>query len=426
MFWDKWFNKNVKVRSNSITAGKVGGDIYQGNTIINVDPATSVLNAASSADNMSVTMDSIAQAIKRTELLPKGYGEKIIMENGRASISSVITDVKAASANLQKIKGSFRIKACKNQEELEELLQRAYISQTPIEIDMVEMKKMIGDMEDPFQEEFQKEIEGCKFQITPPELPEAKQCVFGVKDSAFYYDDIWLRMKPVDPDDHILVLSNDEHCSDLRLTLTYYGDTGKTTIDHAYINKGWMSIKKYLEFMKAADAGTELYIRIKNTETDFFKATLQAPFLGEEYDRLESEIRFIRNIMLVEAYFNVSFDSQKIFEPEEIELINFLAKSIRNIPETFTWENFSCSGVGKLPDGEKPFVNPEEFSISFESVVDITIQNHVLESIRVKTKFDTAKYEEGSVPTDFSDGTRIDIKLVPASSNKGNRIAILD
>ena len=73
-------------------------------------------------------------------MLPKGYGEKIIMENGRASISSVITDVKAASANLQKIKGSFRIKACKNQEELEELLQRAYISQTPIEIDMVEMK----------------------------------------------------------------------------------------------------------------------------------------------------------------------------------------------------------------------------------------------------------------------------------------------
>ena len=48
-------------------------------------------------------------------------------------------------------------------------------------------------MEDPFQEEFQKEIEGCKFQITPPELPEAKQCVFGVKDSAFYYDDIWLK-----------------------------------------------------------------------------------------------------------------------------------------------------------------------------------------------------------------------------------------
>ena len=60
-------------------------------------------------------------------------------------------------------------------------LNRARISQTAINIEMIDMQKMIGDKIDPYQDQFQKEWRESTFKIVPEELPVGMNCVIGIE-----------------------------------------------------------------------------------------------------------------------------------------------------------------------------------------------------------------------------------------------------
>lgn len=420
------FRKNGK--QNSIEVGTMeNGNIYQDSVVKIENPAIAISHVKDNPEDLKITLDSISNVLlKPSKALPQGYQVVVNMKDGKADIHSEPLNEEARERYPQKVKATAKIVIPVGMS-FQEALNRARISQTPINVEMLDMQKMIGDNIDPYQEQFQKEWRESIFEIVPEELPAGMNCVIGIDGIPYRYDTV-MRIQPVDPDAGIIKISNEECSTDFVLALTYHMDTKATDFTYRFSGKSWKSIYKFLNFMKAAIPGNRLFIRVTAQNQDLFSAKLDRFLLGDEdeYNSINYNIDIAKRLLMIENQYGIQFPTDQDPSDEDIELIGFLSNSIMNKPSGFTWDNFNATANFHViePDG----INSDA-RLGFKETVSITILGQKITDLLVSVELESVRIAnldsiKEAVKTHKTE--QIQISLVPGNrGNHGTRIVLL-
>ncbi len=420
------FQKNRKL--NSIQVGTVeNGNIYQDSIIKIENPAIAINHVKDNPEDLKITLDSISNALlKSSKALPHGYQVVVNMKDGKAYIHSEPVNEEARQQYPQKVKATAKINIPVDMS-LQDALNRARISQAPINIEMLDMQIMIGDKIDPYQEEFQKEWRNLTFKIVPEELPMGMNCVIGIEGIPYRYDTV-MRMQPVDPDAGIIKISNEEYSKDFVLVLTYHINTKATDFSYRFSGKSWKSIYKFLNFMKAAIPGNRLFVCVTAKNQDLFSLKLGRILLDDEdeYDNINYNIDIVKRLLMIENQYGIQFPTDQELSNEDIELISFLSNSIMNKPSGFTWDNFNLTANFHAiePDGIY-----NDTCLEFRENVSITILGQKINDLIVRVELESIRISnldsiKKAVKTHKTE--QIQISLVPGyKGNHGTRIVVL-
>ena len=362
--------------------------------------------------------------LKPSKALPQGYQVVVNMKDGKADIHSEPLNEEARERYPQKVKATAKIVIPVGMS-FQEALNRARISQTPINVEMLDMQKMIGDNIDPYQEQFQKEWRESIFKIVPEELPAGMNCVIGIDGIPYRYDTV-MRIQPVDPDAGIIKISNEEYSTDFVLALTYHVDTRATDFTYRFSGKSWKSIYKFLNFMKEAVPGNRLFVFVTEQKQDLFSVKLDRILFDDEYDNINYNIDIAKRLLMIENQYGIQFPTDQEPSDEDIELIGFLSNSIMNKPSGFTWDNFNATANFHViePDG----INSDA-RLEFKETVSITILGKKITDLLVSVELESVKIAnldsiKEAVKTHKTE--QIQISLVPGNrGNHGTRIVLL-
>ena len=418
------FRKNGK--QNSIEVGTMeNGNIYQDSVVKIENPAIAISHVKDNPEDLKITLDSISNVLlKPSKALPQGYQVVVNMKAGKADIHSEPLNEEARERYPQKVKATAKIVIPAGMS-FQEALNRARISQTPINVEMLDMQKMIGDNIDPYQEQFQKEWRESKFKIVPEELPAGMNCVIGIDGIPYRYNTV-MRIQPVDPDAGIIKISNEEYSTDFVLVLTYHVDTRATDFTYRFSGKSWKSIYKFLNFMKAAVPGNRLFVCVTEQKHDLFSVKLDRILFDDEYDNINYNIDIAKRLLMIENQYGIQFPTDQELSDEDIELIGFLSNSIMNKPSGFTWDNFNATANFHViePDG----INSDA-RLEFKETVSITILGQKITDLLVSVELESVRIAnldsiKEAVKTHKTE--QIQISLVPGNrGNHGTRIVLL-
>ena len=88
--------------------------------------------------------------------------------------------------------------------------------------------------------------------------------------------------------------------------------------------------------------GSVIKIETKEEKKELFKATLQEPLSSESIEELKGDLELIKDVILVETEFGVSFSISDGFDNDDQEMLYFLANSIRRIPQEMQWTSYNA------------------------------------------------------------------------------------
>ncbi|MGN0395205.1 MAG: hypothetical protein ACI4EF_07570 [Coprococcus sp.] len=409
---------------NSIQVDNMeNGDIYQDTTVNVIDnPAISINHIKDNPEDLKIALASISNVLlQQSTALPQGYHPVVSMKNGKAEVHSEALTEEAKIKYPQYIKGKVKV-VLPIGTSFQDALNRARISQTPIDVEMIDMQKMIGEVVDPYQDQFQEEWRKSTFKIVPEELPPGMDCVIGIDNSPYRYNTV-MRIRPVNPDDNIFVISNEETDSEFVLILTYHTDTKATDFTYKFNGTAWNSIYKFLNFMKAAVSGSTLYVHVIKQDQDLFRSTLEHALLYDDYDSIDYNIELVKRIITIENQFGMNFTTQQGISQDDIEMIYFVSDSINGVPMGFTWENFSLTGKLDLMTFEALC---KDVNFKYKEIANITILGTTIPNITVCVNLESARvdnFDEISEYIDEQKTEQVEIRLVPGQGgNHGTRI----
>lgn len=409
---------------NSIQVDRMeNGNIYQDATVsVFESPAISINHIKDNPEDLKIALDSISNVLlKQSNALPQGYHPVVSMKNGKAEVHSEALTEEAKRKYPQHIKGRAKIELPAGLS-FQDALKRARISQTPIDVEMVDLQKMIGDVVDPYQDQFQEEWRKSSFEIVPEELPPGMKCIIGIEDSPYQYETV-MKICPVNPDDNIMVVSNEEDNLDLVLILTYHADTKATDFTYRFNGETWKSIYKFLNFMKVAVPGNTLYVRVIKENQDLFKVKLDRELFYDDYDNIDYNLELAQRLIMIENQFGIQFSTQQDISPDDMEVIYFLSNSIKGVPMGFTWENFNLSGKLHLLSSEGL---REDVNLKYKEIVNITIMGKIISDLNVCVNLESARLEnleEISTLVKEQKTEQVEIHLIPGQGgNHGTRI----
>lgn len=418
--FDKWKHRKEKKKNTIEVGGSVHGNINQNTTIIE-NPAIAVNRIKDNPEDVKVTMTSISQGVMDSKALPEGYQMNIQLRDGKAIIQSEPVDEEAKKKYPPHIEGIMKI-SLPGGMSFHEAMYRAKISQKPMDVEMVDLKKKLGEFIDPFQDEFQKEWRNSIYKIVPEELPPAQKYIVGIKGSPYHYE-LMLRLQPVDPDEKIFILSNEEE-ADFKFCLKYNYAAHITKINYRFEASSWKSVCQYLRFMKAANKGSMLYMNAVEHDMEVFKTELQAPLYQETYEDIEYNLRVAEDIVLIENQYNVSYSTKEELTESDIELIYFLANSIRGKAEGFTWDRFAVTANVHALSAE---ALKEEVTFRYHEIADITILGTKICGLKVCYKMDSARIENSDdimkLMQEDMTAKQVECIMIPGTrGNHGERI----
>lgn len=182
------------------------------------------------------------------------------------------------------------------------ILRQSYNHQIPIEFDILNAKKYLGDFPDPIQREA-KALEGSHAVIQPPTFPPAFACNVSI-DERVAVDYLLLRTKEI-MDDGMVVLSNEDQPNfNFRVELSLCFSTKAVNLSIKPLEITNKEALKYRCFLKAASQANKISLKVLEQNTTFITIS---NFTKLDAEQLKFEIAFLEKIVKIEEYFNVSF-----------------------------------------------------------------------------------------------------------------------
>ena len=181
-------------------------------------------------------------------------------------------------------------------------LRQSYNHQIPIEFDILNAKKYLGDFPDPIQREAEA-LEGSHAVIQPPTFPPAFACNVSI-DERVAVDYLLLRTKEI-MDDGTVVLSNEEQPNfNFRVELSLCFSTKAVNLSITPLEITNREALKYRYFLTAASQANKISLKVLEQNTTFITIN---NFTKLDVEQLKFEIAFLEKIVAIEEYFNVSF-----------------------------------------------------------------------------------------------------------------------
>lgn len=430
--------KNKK--QNNITVDMINGNIIQDSSVENnyvtiSDPAIAIRNIGKNPGELAECFKSVRDSLAPQHKLYPYYETGIQEINGKNYLYSRPLIPEAKTKYPSRIKGTFKIadeKVAKKYS-LEELERRSYISQKPVAVKSVKVVKMLGDEIDPYQEGFLEKVKNTNFKLVPEKLPEAIPCIFKIDGSELEYD-MMMRIQPVDPDKHIFCMANENDSNGLKIVFTYDLVTRKVGFTYRFHFITWNDVRKCIMFQMSALKGSVIKIETKKEREEMLQATLQEALSSESIEELKRDLQLIKDVILVEAEWGVSFNISDGFDNDDQEMLYFLANSIRRIPQEMQWTSYSVEArLTPATEVDAKDLFKPEFSIRYTEIVDIKIQQIWIKNIKISNELkccrcvDPDQTYKDFIEAQQSEDKQIKIELLPADEErKASRIVIFD
>lgn len=404
-------------------------------SVRNQDITAAIFQEKGNSEGLKYVLNCAAGAVQYSHPLSPYYETAVEMKGGVAHVKSVPAIPEAKERYPQTVQAQIKVPVPKGST-FNKLLQRAYISQTPLDIEMMEMKKMLGETVDPFQNDFQKKWKEMQYRIVPSELPPPLECILGIQGYKEIFA-ITLAFQPVNPDEHIIVLSNQDYNEEIQISLTYHGDSRRTDIRYAFHGDNWKQFAKFIKFMLSAKQGNNLYINTTVGNSTLFFANLLEPLYGQEYECLSEYLNLIKDIMLIEAQFDISLNPAVELQEDDFEMIKFLADSIKGVARKCTWDKFIVSAV-PIPVREETNLSEvfiKETSVHYVERINIIIQDQTITDVPVEVVLNSAKFENPQtviaayekIKETTTNDLRIEISMIPGSDgNDASRRVLVE
>lgn len=430
--------KNKK--KNNISADIVNGNIIQDSSIENNyitinDPAIAIRNIGKNYEELTKYFESVKASLASQHKLYPYYETGIQEINGKNFLYSRPLVPEAKTKYPSRIKGRFKIadEEIVEKYSLEEMARRAYISQKPVELEPVEIIKMLGEEIDPYQDGFLEEVKNTNFRLVPEKLPEAVPCILKVDGFDLEYD-VMMKIQPVNPDKHILCIANENNSDGLKIIIVYSLVDRKISFTYRLHFSTWSDVKKFTLFQMVALKGSVIKIETKKEKEAVFSATLQEPLSSESIEELNGDLELIKNVILVETEFGVSFSISDGFDNDDQEMLYFLANSIRRIPQEMQWTSYNAEArLTPATGADTKDLFKTEFSIRYTEIVNIKIQQMWIKNIKISNELKCCRFvNPDQAYKDFiaaqqSKDKRINIDIVPADEERrASRIVIFD
>ncbi len=400
--------------------------VQDSSVIIKQDMLLSISNLLKNGETKDAQylLDSLSKAVVGHHPLYPHYLTKIENINGQLVFISKPNSNEAIEKYPIKYKGKVEIpKEYQNFSSMHELSNYADRNQISIDLNLLEFKKFLGDIPDPYQE-----LDGLIkkngqpiLRIIPKEFPPAIPFKIILIKSNYTLDYILLRTERI-TDNNELVISNLEQKIGIYISFTINRENEKADF-HISVKEEYMqdvlSNLAYANIMKCFISGDEL--QVVSLEHGY---TLLKGFIkdkeNQRYKEYEERIDLYNNLKVIEDYYNIKIKIADKITMVDVMNAEDLAKAIKGEKIVGKYDHIDTDFkiTKESKESIKGFYN-NIFMMSYEMHdFEIKIFNHLFKIPKIIQKIKKVKMaDEEKVLKKLNvleEGDIIKIKFIPA------------
>lgn len=266
----------------------------------------------------------------------------------------------------------------KNFSSITELLDYSYKNQEDIDVNVKEFRKLLGDLDDPYQDDLftHENLNKMSFKIKHREFPPAKpfKIVFG--DNNYTLDYILLKVEKI-TDNNEVILSNKDQSIGLYISFTVNLNNNDLNFN-IKVKEEWQrdvsTNLKFINFMSNAKVQNEMKLIELEENIEFMSGILNKVSFESNFGDEKKEIEFLENLKTIEDYYK-----EKIILPDDIsdydiENAEVLAGGIINKKVVGKFTGFSMEL--KITEKLKQCISesPSELTPNFYEMKEANIQ----------------------------------------------------
>lgn len=291
--------------------------------------------------------------------------------------------------------------------------------QIPITISIQEAKKLLGDIDDPIQQEA-KELVGKNVVIPPKPFPAPFPCSI-ILDGNVEFDYILLRTQEIMEDGIIVVSNQEQEKCPFRISMKINIADKKTDINFRIENPNNIDMLRYVRFMKTVSGGAKLVIRVLSIGQNLMEGNLNHFDYKSGFETVDEEIAFLEKVVSIENYFRKLLTLPNEIYKDDYETISYMADLINGDGYHGNW---SMAGFTFAIDED--FKNKimemdeSQYSISYVGSIGISLyeEQYQFSIVRTYDKARVNNLEKLKKKVDVLDvGDSIKIEYLPGEEN---------
>ena len=220
-----------------------------------------------------------------------------------------------------------------------EAITLSYRKQQPIEVHIKDIKKMLGNIEDPIQTEAER-LKGEILYIKPAPFPDA----FAVKlicGGNVIFDYIKLRTQSILDDGTFIVTNDEQKHAKFSFKLTLNPETKRVDCSIVSNTPETRILLSIAQFIKCCVQHQKLEFKYLESGEPFLEGFVNIHSKENQAELIDNEIELLEDILVLEEYYHKSIgDNRKITE-KDYDLILYAASLIKGEEIATHWSELS-------------------------------------------------------------------------------------
>ncbi|MGF7058630.1 abortive infection system toxin AbiGii family protein [Brassicibacter mesophilus] len=385
--------------------------------------------ATGKVDEAIALLNDMKKSVAGHHPLYPYYSTEIENKNGSLVFVSKPNSKEAIEKFPPTYKGKMTIPAkYKEFASMNELLDYSYRNQEDIEINVKEIRKVLGHFDDPYQDEIfsPDSLKNLRFKIKHQEFPPAMPFKIVFSNSDYSLDYILLRFNRI-TDDEKFILNNSEQDTNLFIEIIIDSQNRKCDFNIKIKDKFIKGVKAnlaFIDFMINCKERNEIKVISLEDREELISGFLDNMNFVSNFEDTAKEKEFLEELRIVEDYYGKEINLPDEIYEEDIENVEILAKGIKDkkVIGRFTGFNMEFELTDQLK--ESIIKNKDKiFPIIYEMKdVRIKIFGQPFKIGRVVRRFENIKIADSDKllkKIEVLDlGDKIKIKHIPADKQE--------
>lgn len=301
-----------------------------------------------------------------------GYAPEVINGEVRLLSKPLTADAIRKFPPKIKCKGSIKLGGQKLDKFSVDTIDYANRHQIPITISIQEAKKLLGDIDDPVQQEAEALI-GKNLEIPPKPFPESFPCSI-LLDGNVEFEYILLRTQEILEDGTIVVSNREQEKCRFKISMRINIAEKKTDFNINIEEPSNRETLQYLRFMKKASDGAKLIIRELPTGQNLMEGIINQFEYKSGFQTTDEEIAFLEKVVLIEDYFGMTIILPDEICTDDYDIICYMSELINGERYNGSWSKAEFS-FELNEDLQKKIAEMEDsqYSISYVGSIDIPL-----------------------------------------------------